>query len=169
MRSLPPAYIYAFPKYDPLHRAAIKKTAPTVLECHKMTLTMFEKDFIISEKRDRVLVKGMFLKRHRILEALELFSLEGMVWSIASLNAIKLSTVSSYDAEVLFTGLDFCWLYLDDQRHQILEALELSSLEGTIWSIASLNAIKLFTVSSYDAGVAWIFAGCILTTIDSWI
>ncbi|GIY34205.1 hypothetical protein CEXT_519511 [Caerostris extrusa] len=53
MRSLPPAYIYAFPKYDPLHCAAIKKTAPTVLECHKMTLTMFEKDFIISEKRDR--------------------------------------------------------------------------------------------------------------------
>ncbi|GIX80062.1 hypothetical protein CEXT_412881 [Caerostris extrusa] len=63
MRSLPPAYIYAFPKYDPLHCDAIKKTAPTVLECHKMTLTMFEKDFIISEKRDRVFVKGMFLKR----------------------------------------------------------------------------------------------------------
>ncbi|GIX72213.1 hypothetical protein CEXT_560201 [Caerostris extrusa] len=53
MRSLPPAYIYAFPKYDPLHCAAIKKTAPTVLECHKMTLRVFEKDFIISEKRDR--------------------------------------------------------------------------------------------------------------------
>ncbi|GFU31406.1 hypothetical protein NPIL_145191, partial [Nephila pilipes] len=39
MRSLPPAYIYAFPKYDPLHCATIKKTTPTTLECHKMTLT----------------------------------------------------------------------------------------------------------------------------------
>ncbi|GFU00941.1 hypothetical protein NPIL_597291 [Nephila pilipes] len=39
MRSLPPAYIYAFQKYDPLHCAAIKKTSPTTLECHKMTLT----------------------------------------------------------------------------------------------------------------------------------
>ncbi|GFU03746.1 hypothetical protein NPIL_78881 [Nephila pilipes] len=41
MRSLPPAYIYAFPKYDPLHCATIKKTTPTTLECHKMTLTSF--------------------------------------------------------------------------------------------------------------------------------
>ncbi|GFT57693.1 hypothetical protein NPIL_502061 [Nephila pilipes] len=39
MRSLPPAYIYAFPKYDPLRCATIKKTTPTTLECHKMTLT----------------------------------------------------------------------------------------------------------------------------------
>ncbi|GFU32238.1 hypothetical protein NPIL_613491 [Nephila pilipes] len=39
MRSLPPAYIYAFPMYDPLHCATIKKTTPTTLECHKMTLT----------------------------------------------------------------------------------------------------------------------------------
>ncbi|GFT43716.1 hypothetical protein NPIL_416711 [Nephila pilipes] len=44
MRSLPPAYIYAFPKYDPLHCATIKKTTPTTLECHKMTLTSDESD-----------------------------------------------------------------------------------------------------------------------------
>ncbi|GIY83020.1 ATP-dependent RNA helicase DDX54 [Caerostris extrusa] len=55
MRSLPAAYIYAFLKYDPLHCAAIKKTAPMVLECHKMTLTMFETVFIILEKRDRAI------------------------------------------------------------------------------------------------------------------
>ncbi|GFT46939.1 tigger transposable element-derived protein 1 [Nephila pilipes] len=47
MRSLPPAYIYAFPKYDPLHCATIKKTTPTTLECHKMTLTRFETDVLI--------------------------------------------------------------------------------------------------------------------------
>ncbi|GIX78150.1 hypothetical protein CEXT_549531 [Caerostris extrusa] len=72
MRSLPPAYIYAFPKYDPLHCAAIKKTAPTVLECHKMTLTMFEKDFIISEKKDRFVAyfSGQDLA-NRVLETLE--------------------------------------------------------------------------------------------------
>ncbi|GFS54482.1 hypothetical protein NPIL_592901 [Nephila pilipes] len=63
MRSLPPAYIYAFPKYDPLHCATIKKTTPTTLECHKMTLTRFETDVLISYKRGRVLVKGIFLKR----------------------------------------------------------------------------------------------------------
>ncbi|GFU46101.1 transposon Ty3-I Gag-Pol polyprotein [Trichonephila clavipes] len=33
---------YAFRKYDPLHCVAINKIAPTALECHKMTLTMFE-------------------------------------------------------------------------------------------------------------------------------
>ncbi|GFU47915.1 hypothetical protein NPIL_450061 [Nephila pilipes] len=44
MRSLPPAYIYAFSKYDPLHCATIKKTTPTTLECHKMTLTSDESD-----------------------------------------------------------------------------------------------------------------------------
>ncbi|GFT34523.1 hypothetical protein NPIL_409601 [Nephila pilipes] len=51
MRSLPPTYIYAFPKYDPLHCATIKKTTPTTLECHKMTLTRFETDALISYKR----------------------------------------------------------------------------------------------------------------------
>ncbi|GFT01146.1 hypothetical protein NPIL_214771 [Nephila pilipes] len=56
MRSLPPAYIYAFPKYDPLHCATIKKTTPTTLECHKMTLTRFETDVLISYKRGRVVL-----------------------------------------------------------------------------------------------------------------
>ncbi|GFS56655.1 hypothetical protein NPIL_633521 [Nephila pilipes] len=48
MRYLPPAYIYVFPKYDPLHCAAIKKTTPTTLECHKMTLTSDESDYFPS-------------------------------------------------------------------------------------------------------------------------
>ncbi|GFT14706.1 hypothetical protein NPIL_354471, partial [Nephila pilipes] len=48
MRSLPPAYIYAFPKYDPLHCATIKKTTPTTLECHKMTLTSDLDDYFPS-------------------------------------------------------------------------------------------------------------------------
>ncbi|GFS77235.1 DDE_Tnp_1_7 domain-containing protein [Nephila pilipes] len=56
MRYLPPAYIYVFPKYDPLHCAAIKKTTPTTSEYHKMTLTRFETDVLISYKRGRVLV-----------------------------------------------------------------------------------------------------------------
>ncbi|GFU01590.1 hypothetical protein NPIL_655011 [Nephila pilipes] len=57
MRSLPPAYIYAFPKYDPLHCATIKKTTPTTLECHKMTLTRFETDILISLKREDLFTK----------------------------------------------------------------------------------------------------------------
>ncbi|GFT93800.1 hypothetical protein NPIL_517421 [Nephila pilipes] len=69
MHSLPPAYIYAFPKYDPLHCATIKKTTPTTLECHKMTLTRSRTS--VSNLNKVVLFLFFFCFRFRLLCEIE--------------------------------------------------------------------------------------------------